>query len=159
MTEAQRRATSAYKKSHKEELNNYAKQYYKENNDRLLTNKLEKLICEVCRTTITRGNKYRHEQTKKHKEYMVKNNKIEQRYRELLDKYIDIIQELVNKNGRVTSWSPERIYQKLKQSATDITEIYMSTITGFKDKNIISLNLALDWHAFIMYLNTIDSII
>jgi len=61
-----------YYEDHKEEHSEYNKQYYEENKDKILEQQKQKYTCG-CGSTITKGNKPRHERTQKHQDW-VKDN-------------------------------------------------------------------------------------
>jgi hypothetical protein len=160
MNEARKESDSRYKLLHKKEINEAARLRYHTNSDKRLQHQLEKVSCKVCNEMITRNNLKRHNNTKKHQErveFKIELTKLckeyDRRYKEYLEKCITFIQELVNKNGRVTSWTPERVLDRLRQAIIDINDVYTNTIIKCRDKELISRKLVLDWESFMHYVN------
>ncbi|MCR9103631.1 MAG: GIY-YIG nuclease family protein [bacterium] len=62
-----------YNEEHKEDKKQYNQQYRETHKDKISIRRSQKLIC-VCGAQMTFSNKHHHEKTKKHQEYINKNN-------------------------------------------------------------------------------------
>eukprot|EP01038_Epipyxis_sp_PR26KG_P015560 gene15560-21012_t len=99
-----------------EQAKEYQKQYYAKNKDKLLTDLKQKVVCELCGSSISKCNLYSHQKSSKCKVSCYDNNCTK------LDKLIDKYKKLSNKQKKLTV-KDTLIDSQLKQIYFQIKEI------------------------------------